>query len=79
MKYNLLGNTGLVVSELCFGTMTFGGSGGIWDKIGAVQQQEANELIKTSVDAFFRGYPVLYVPLYNPYRLSRFSKTHIWN
>ena len=51
MKYNLLGNTGLVVSELCFGTMTFGGEGGIWDKVGKVQQQEANDLIKTSVDA----------------------------
>jgi len=25
MKYNLLGNTGLKVSELCLGTMTFGG------------------------------------------------------
>ena len=27
MKYNLFGNTGLIVSELCFGTMTFGGEG----------------------------------------------------
>jgi aryl-alcohol dehydrogenase-like predicted oxidoreductase len=27
MKYNLLGNTGLKVSELCLGTMTFGGKG----------------------------------------------------
>jgi aryl-alcohol dehydrogenase-like predicted oxidoreductase len=25
MKYNLLGNTGLKVSEICMGTMTFGG------------------------------------------------------
>lgn len=29
MKYNTLGNTGLFVSELCLGTMTFGGKG-IW-------------------------------------------------
>lgn len=51
MKYNLLGNTGLVVSELCFGTMTFGGKGGIWEHIGKVQQDEVNELMKAVVDA----------------------------
>lgn len=32
MKYNLLGNTGLKVSELCLGTMTFGGRG-FWTAI----------------------------------------------
>jgi aryl-alcohol dehydrogenase-like predicted oxidoreductase len=52
MKYNLLGNTGIYVSEICFGTMTFGGSnGGIWTNIGNVQQQEVNSLMKTVVDA----------------------------
>ncbi|PJJ84263.1 aldo/keto reductase [Mucilaginibacter auburnensis] len=52
MKYNLLGNTGIYVSEICFGTMTFGGSnGGIWTNIGQVQQQEVNSLMKTVVDA----------------------------
>lgn len=51
MKYNLLGNTGVVVSELCFGTMTFGGKGGIWENIGKVQQQEVNELMKVVVDS----------------------------
>jgi aryl-alcohol dehydrogenase-like predicted oxidoreductase len=51
MKYNLLGSTGVVVSELCFGTMTFGGKGGIWQNIGSTQQQEVNELMKTAVDA----------------------------
>ena len=30
MRYNQLGRTGLFVSELCLGTMTFGGSAGIW-------------------------------------------------
>ncbi len=50
MKYNFLGNTGLVVSELCFGTMTFGGRG-YWEAIGKIQQQEVNELMKTVVDA----------------------------
>ena len=52
MKYNFLGNTGLVVSELCFGTMTFGGSGGgIWSNIGKLQQESVNELMKTVVDS----------------------------
>lgn len=51
MKYNFLGNTGLLVSELCFGTMTFGGSEGIWEHVGKVQQDEVNDLMKTAVDA----------------------------
>jgi aryl-alcohol dehydrogenase-like predicted oxidoreductase len=46
MKYNFLGHTGLLVSEICFGTMTFGGDG-YWEAIGKVQQQEVNELMKT--------------------------------
>jgi aryl-alcohol dehydrogenase-like predicted oxidoreductase len=51
MKYNYLGHTGLLVSELCFGTMTFGGgNGGIWEAIGKVQQGGVNELMKTAVD-----------------------------
>jgi len=50
MKYNLLGKTGLKVSELCLGTMTFGGQG-MWTAIGALPQDEANELVKQSVDA----------------------------
>ena len=51
MKYNLLGNTGLLVSELCFGTMTFAGKGGIWENIGKVQQQEVNDLMKVVADS----------------------------
>ncbi|RZA01909.1 MAG: aldo/keto reductase [Sphingobacteriaceae bacterium] len=52
MKYNLLGNTGILVSEICFGTMTFGGSnGGIWTNIGKVQQDEVNSLMQTVVDS----------------------------
>ncbi|MFB9841527.1 aldo/keto reductase [Mucilaginibacter ginsenosidivorans] len=51
MKYNFLGNTGVVVSELCFGTMTFGGEGGIWGNIGKLQQDSVNELMKAAVDA----------------------------
>lgn len=51
MKYNFWGNTGLLVSELCFGTMTFGGKGGIWEAIGKVQQDEVNDLMKMVVDS----------------------------
>ncbi len=50
MKYNLLGNTGLKVSELCLGTMTFGGKG-IWTAIGALPQEPVDELVKQAVDA----------------------------
>lgn len=51
MQYKLLGNTGLQVSTICLGTMTFGGGEGIWKMIGASGQAEADELIKASVDA----------------------------
>ncbi|NBC65301.1 MAG: aldo/keto reductase [Bacteroidetes bacterium] len=50
MKYNLLGDTGLLVSELCFGTMTFGGEG-MWEAIGQQEQEEADALIKKSVNS----------------------------
>ena len=50
MKYNILGNTGLKVSELCLGTMTFGGKG--WAKaIGSLDLQAVNQLVKRSLDA----------------------------
>lgn len=50
MKYNFLGNTGILVSEICFGTMTFGGKG-MWEAIGKIQQQEVNDLMKVVVDS----------------------------
>ncbi len=50
MKYKLLGNTGLKVSELCLGTMTFGGRG-MWTAIGTLPQEEVNAIVKKSVDA----------------------------
>ncbi|WP_114952173.1 aldo/keto reductase [Sphingosinicella terrae] len=51
MRYNPLGRTGLYVSELCLGTMTFGGDEGVWGRIGRVQQEEADALIRASLDA----------------------------
>jgi len=50
MKYKLLGNTGLKVSELCLGTMTFGGRG-MWTAIGTLPQHQVNALMKQSVEA----------------------------
>jgi len=50
MKYNILGNTGLLVSELCLGTMTFGGRG-FWTAIGELDQEPVDQLVKRSVDA----------------------------
>ena len=50
MKYNELGKTGVLVSELCLGTMTFGGKG-YWQAVGQVPQDEVNEIVKTSVDS----------------------------
>lgn len=50
MKYNSLGNTGVLVSELCLGAMTFGGKG-FWESIGRLQQEEVNQLVKTAFDA----------------------------
>jgi len=49
MKYKLLGNTGLRVSELCLGTMTFGGKG-MWTAIGGIDQQVVDELVKKSIE-----------------------------
>lgn len=51
MRYRKLGPSGLLVSELCLGTMTFGGSDGMWGLIGQLRQDEADQLVKTSVDA----------------------------
>jgi aryl-alcohol dehydrogenase-like predicted oxidoreductase len=51
MRYNRLGKTGMFVSELCLGTMTFGGGEGIWGKIGNLQQQESERLIARSLEA----------------------------
>jgi aryl-alcohol dehydrogenase-like predicted oxidoreductase len=50
MEYATLGNTGLLVSKLCFGTMTFGDGTGPFKLIGAVGQAGADELVKASMD-----------------------------
>lgn len=51
MRHRSLGKTGLFVSELCLGTMTFGGSEGIWSSMGGLQQGDAERLIGQAVEA----------------------------
>lgn len=51
MQYRQFGRTGLFVSELCLGTMTFGGAPGIWENIGKLQQAEAEALVGRALDA----------------------------
>lgn len=51
MRYRQFGNTGLFVSELCLGTMTFGGQGELWSQIGDLQQNDADRLIGRALDA----------------------------
>ncbi|SMG47752.1 MULTISPECIES: aldo/keto reductase [unclassified Paracoccus (in: a-proteobacteria)] len=51
MRYRTLGPSGLLVSELCLGTMTFGGSEGMWGQIGQLRQDEADLLVRAALDA----------------------------
>lgn len=51
MYQKKLGNTGLFVSELCLGTMTFGGGAGMWRQIGALDQAEAGRLVGRAIEA----------------------------
>lgn len=41
LRFRTMGHSGLFVSELCLGTMTFGGDEEIWGLIGQVQQEQA--------------------------------------
>jgi aryl-alcohol dehydrogenase-like predicted oxidoreductase len=50
MRYRLLGRTGLYVSELALGTMTWGG-GGLWDTIGGLEVDEATRQLSTALEA----------------------------
>lgn len=50
MEYSFLGNSGLQVSRLCFGTMTFGGSHG-FETLGNVPEVEAKKQVDICLDA----------------------------
>ena len=51
MKYRFLGNSGLKISELGFGAGTLGGQGQIFSAWGNATQAEANQMIRTCLDA----------------------------
>lgn len=48
MKYTRLGNSGLEVSQICLGCMSFGTSGKLFD--WCVDEQKAEEILKTAID-----------------------------
>ena len=50
MRYRLLGRTGLYVSEICLGTMTYGGKGR-WEVVGRLGLAEAQAQIKAAFEA----------------------------
>ena len=50
MRYRKLGNTGLIVSEMCLGAMTFGSGEGMWATVAGVSQEDVGELIKAAFD-----------------------------
>ncbi len=50
MRYNVLGRTGLYVSELCLGAMTFGGKG-FWEVVGKLGSHEAEGIVGAALDA----------------------------
>lgn len=50
MRYKTLGGTGLLVSEICLGTMTFGGAG-YWTAIGQLDQSVADSIVSKALDS----------------------------
>jgi aryl-alcohol dehydrogenase-like predicted oxidoreductase len=54
MKYNQLGRTGLYVSEICLGTMTFGDVGeaaGLWKAVGQLDQPRVDAIVGRALGA----------------------------
>ena len=50
MKYRVLADTGVFVSELCLGTMTFGGRGQMWEVMGGLDQSAVDTIVGRSLD-----------------------------
>ena len=50
MRMKKFGNTGLAVSEICLGAMTFAGGEGIWSAIGKMDQATVDELVRSAIE-----------------------------
>ncbi|HUJ61073.1 MAG TPA: aldo/keto reductase, partial [Kofleriaceae bacterium] len=50
MRYKTLGRTGLFVSEICLGTMTYGGKG-FWEVIGKLGLDAVAGQLRAAFDA----------------------------
>jgi aryl-alcohol dehydrogenase-like predicted oxidoreductase len=50
MRMKKLGGTGLLVSEICLGTMTFSSGEGFWGAIGNTDQATATGIVKSALD-----------------------------
>lgn len=52
MKHRLMGRTGLLVSEMCLGTNTFGGVGNpYWEPLGGLDQPAATAMVGRAAEA----------------------------
>ncbi len=51
MNYRQLADTGVFVSELCLGAMTFGGRGGMWEVIAGLDQAGVDTIVHRSIEA----------------------------
>ena len=51
MRYRQLGNTGMFVSELCLGTMTFGGEGSFFAHVGKLGQKDVTGVVARALEA----------------------------
>ncbi len=51
MRYNQFGRSGLFVSELCLGTMTFGGSDSFWGQMGKLKQQAVDDIVSLALES----------------------------
>ncbi|MGB5235454.1 MAG: aldo/keto reductase, partial [Candidatus Macondimonas sp.] len=49
MNYRQLGHSGLLVSELCLGAMSFGKQG-YWEVVGGLGDAEAQRLVDMALD-----------------------------
>ena len=51
MKFRPLADTGIFVSELCLGAMTFGGRGQMWEVIGGLDQAAVDGIVHRALEA----------------------------